>query len=637
MFTSLGTATKGLHAAQVGLSTTGHNLSNMNVYGYSRQQSIQMDTPYLNRGTTALGINQIGTGTDISKLRQIRDQFLDRQYRQEATKASFYNVKHDVGFEIETIIGELQSDYNTQSVIQDIWDSLNELSIDTGSIATRGTFVSNCVTFLEKFNVVYEDLKAEQYRLNDQVTDTVTGINNLVSEIQLYNEKITSAEMAGDSANDYRDARNVALDELSTLLPIVYTEEPNGYVGIMCEGNYLLSNGTQNNIGLRYTTGQYSFVEPVYTNSDSILPASNISSKRVLSMTGTVNAETGNDESVLRALLMSRGSEPITNMSVPKPPTKEEPIRPTEPLSVVAPTEPDPSAYTDGVLDPAYKADYEQYKKDYLEYNQYLFDYAEYEDELEQYNQDYDKYLLYQVNPEQFEEDFKQYEIDKFNIEEATIPKTLKDLDTVFNAVCTMINDALAPQVKDLDNAPYDLNGDQTYLEIFVRKEEPYSNRYDSNGAYINEDEDDYYSQYTMGNVMINPELMNVDGYDKIPLSLTGDINDNTLVLDLMDKWSSDYLTMPGSNNETSIEGGYNFLVSKLGNETSEAGNAYDAQVTNMVNLENQRTSISGVSLDEEMTNMMKYQHSYNAAARLLNIIDSMIDTVVNRTGRVGI
>ncbi len=290
-------------------------------------------------------------------------------------------------------------------------------------------------------------------------------------------------------------------------------------------------------------------------------------------MTGTITATNGKDESVLRALLLSRGSEPITHMT--KVPEK--------------PDWTDTTKYPLGMADTAYQADYEEYK------------------------------------------------LQKFNIEEATIPKTLKDLDTVFNAVCTLINDALAPQVKDPTTAPYDLEGNQSYLEIFVRANDPYSGRYDGTDTYIEENENDYYSQYTLGNVKINPELVNVDGYDKIALSPSGSVSDNSLVLELLSKWSGDYVTMPGADEPSSIEESYNRLVSRLGNETNEASSYYDQQLTNMTYLENNRTAISGVSLDEEMTNMMTYQHSYNAAARLLNIIDSMIDTVVNRTGRVGL
>ncbi len=566
MFTSLGTATKGLNAAQVGLSTTGHNLSNMNVYGYTRQQNIQVDSFYINKGYTNLGTKQIGTGTEISTIRQIRDQFLDKQYRDEASRAGFYNVKYEVGLEIETIIGELQSDYDTKSVVEDVWKALNELSTNPDSIAARGVFVSTCTTFLDKFSTVYDDLKAEQYNLNNQIIEVVEEINTLVGQIKEFNEKISIIERSGDSANDYRDSRNLALDELSKLIPITYTENPRGFIEVMCEGNYLVTEGSINKIGLRYTSGDYSFVEPVFSNSNEILPSTNTINRDLIKMVGDVNVELGNDNSVLRGLLIARGTTPITHLS--------EPVRPDAT---------DTAKYPLGTKDLNYQADY------------------------------------------------RQYEIDKFNIEKAVIPKTMKDLDTIFNAVCTIINDALAPQVKNEDTAPYDLEGNQSYLEIFVRNQEPYSNRYDGSDTYIEEDPDNYYSQYTLGNVVINPVLMNVDGYDKIALSPSGEPNDNTLILNLMEAWTNDYLVMPGETKASSISDSYSLFVSKHGNETNEALTYYEQQITNMTNLENNRTSVSGVSLDEEMTNMMMYQHSYNAAARLVNIIDSMIDTIVNR------
>jgi flagellar hook-associated protein 1 FlgK len=49
--------------------------------------------------------------------------------------------------------------------------------------------------------------------------------------------------------------------------------------------------------------------------------------------------------------------------------------------------------------------------------------------------------------------------------------------------------------------------------------------------------------------------------------------------------------------------------------------------------LKMQRESISGVSLDEEMLNMVKYQQAYNAAARVMSVMNDLIDTVINRTG----
>lgn len=52
---------------------------------------------------------------------------------------------------------------------------------------------------------------------------------------------------------------------------------------------------------------------------------------------------------------------------------------------------------------------------------------------------------------------------------------------------------------------------------------------------------------------------------------------------------------------------------------------------------DNRRSQVSGVSLDEEMSNMLRFQHAYNASARVLTTMDEALDTLINRMGRVGL
>ena len=59
-------------------------------------------------------------------------------------------------------------------------------------------------------------------------------------------------------------------------------------------------------------------------------------------------------------------------------------------------------------------------------------------------------------------------------------------------------------------------------------------------------------------------------------------------------------------------------------------------QETLTVQIDNQRSQLMGVSSDEELGNMMKYQHAYNAAARVVSTVDSMIEQVVTSLGLVG-
>ena len=77
-------------------------------------------------------------------------------------------------------------------------------------------------------------------------------------------------------------------------------------------------------------------------------------------------------------------------------------------------------------------------------------------------------------------------------------------------------------------------------------------------------------------------------------------------------------------------------LISNLGVDGQAALNLAKNQELLINNVEISRQSTMGVSLDEEMTQMVKYQHAYSASARMVNVIDSMLDTIVNRLGLVG-
>lgn len=77
-------------------------------------------------------------------------------------------------------------------------------------------------------------------------------------------------------------------------------------------------------------------------------------------------------------------------------------------------------------------------------------------------------------------------------------------------------------------------------------------------------------------------------------------------------------------------------LVANLGVDAQQAERFATNQDVLVKQIDNRRLSVAGVSIDEEMSNLVKYQHSYNAAAKIITVMDEVYDVMINRMGSVG-
>jgi flagellar hook-associated protein 1 FlgK len=84
-------------------------------------------------------------------------------------------------------------------------------------------------------------------------------------------------------------------------------------------------------------------------------------------------------------------------------------------------------------------------------------------------------------------------------------------------------------------------------------------------------------------------------------------------------------------------EEGYATLVERVGSGVKRAHDEQANMQTTVTAIQNQRQSVSGVSLDEEMTNLISFQRGYQASARTLTAMDSMLETLIEHTGTVGL
>jgi flagellar hook-associated protein 1 FlgK len=88
--------------------------------------------------------------------------------------------------------------------------------------------------------------------------------------------------------------------------------------------------------------------------------------------------------------------------------------------------------------------------------------------------------------------------------------------------------------------------------------------------------------------------------------------------------------------NTTTIQNFYEGIIGQMAVNAQEAERLANNSEVLRQSVDERRMSVSSVSIDEEMTNMIKFQHAYNASARMITVIDQMLDKIINNMGIVG-
>ncbi len=303
---SLSRAMSALRANQTGLTTTAHNLANVNTQGYVKQQVLMNDTSYQTIGRNSTGIMQLGTGTDVQVIRQVRDQFLDAAFREENSRYGFYSAQSTTVDEVESILGETEGEAFSK-IMNGLWESLSELSKHPEGLETRGSLVQNAVLFIEKANLISQQLQEYQVNMNTEVMNKVDRINDIGHEIKRLNELISSNEVGGAHANDYRDQRNQLLDELSYMVDVDYKEDARGNVQVSVERVPFVTTTDVNEMGVIQAENKSAMVDPYWPNMGDPTATPPIY-RKVYNFSNPTGPQYDNNKGELKGLIMSRGS-----------------------------------------------------------------------------------------------------------------------------------------------------------------------------------------------------------------------------------------------------------------------------------------------------------------------------------------
>ena len=217
-----------LNAFRLGMQTVGHNISNMNTEGYSRQRVIFSSvTP-----EDIAHVGQLGQGMYASTIERIRDEFLDFQYRDNQATLGYWEKINDLYDSIQNYIAEPNST-GLRAAMDTFFTNMQTLQKSPEDTSARTALVESANSIGGMLENLIYNFNTYNESINMQVQQSVTEANQMLYDLAALNKEINEAEALDQNANDLYDKRDVILDKLSKMMDIQYNEplERNGVKG----------------------------------------------------------------------------------------------------------------------------------------------------------------------------------------------------------------------------------------------------------------------------------------------------------------------------------------------------------------------------------------------------------------------
>ncbi len=583
-FAGFSTAFSALQANQKRLDITGQNLANMNTIGYTRQQLQTSSLNYTNPVSHYMSSSEVvvGFGVHMDAVSQIRDPYLDIQYRNQMEKSGYSSALQTSFDELSQFLDESHIT-GIRNAFDDIRSTLNNMT-DPSKIHDKvyeselRTRIQTLTNLLNEGARQINTYKENEYHKLDGEGNSEQGaiqtVNNILQQIGRLNRQIKQNEIYGQPSLELKDERNVLLDELSSYLPIEVTYYKDK------EHNGVAANGTDEALGEKYhldSSGNIIMkkewpddlrVTMTYTDANG-------DSQKLVLVEGTVG--TGDDNFGKLAIDAGNGAPPdYSNLKL------------SFQNCFDAPTNPEDYG------NPAVDLDI---GKTATAGKNYPFSSGS---GSIQASLD----MLWK-GATQGMNDVKGYDY------------YMSELDKLASSFANVINTI---------NGTHDPNSGQggaligpdgvawtavKALDICI-SQDWIDGTHSINKSGDNATDTVKYMFEAM-NTEFNGKPKNSDLNQKYPGLLTGiNLEGNTF---------ANYM---------------NHISTVLANDSYANQISLKTNVTVLNGIQNSRDSISGVSLDEEASNMMMYMSAYNAASRLMTTLDQALDVLINNTGLVG-
>ena len=239
-----------LQAHSTQIQTAGHNISNADTEGYSRQR-VNVTTfeplfrPDLER---EMRPGQIGQGSDVQSITRLRDELLDSRIVEQTNEESYWGTREKYYSMIEDVYNE-PDDISVRFNMDKFWEGWQEVSAYPESNAARQAVVTRGVTLTTSIQQQYKSLRGISDQINGDIEATVKQVNDYTSQIAALNNEIVRSKAMGDNPNDLMDRRDLLVEKLASLINVTVVQKDPDEFMVHTDGQIIVQGSLSRKIG----------------------------------------------------------------------------------------------------------------------------------------------------------------------------------------------------------------------------------------------------------------------------------------------------------------------------------------------------------------------------------------------------
>jgi flagellar hook-associated protein 1 FlgK len=246
LFSTLDMANRSMQTQMTGVEVAGQNIANVNTPGYSRQR---VDITTTGDVATAAGME--GTGAQAARIQQVVSDLLNGQITSNASDLGYQQGRQSALQSLQDAFGETLTTDTTgtsstglSKQLSDFFSAMQGVATTPNSLSARQALIGAAQGVTTMFNNISKQFSDLKTSLNTSLSSDVDSANKYLAQIASLNGQIYSAEFSGGTANDLRDQRQLALENLSKLSNFTTSTNASGQISVTIGGQTLV-NGAQ--------------------------------------------------------------------------------------------------------------------------------------------------------------------------------------------------------------------------------------------------------------------------------------------------------------------------------------------------------------------------------------------------------